>query len=891
MDVDEEPSVPGAAPGGVKLDAHIQLNHSPLHVVSFGGEAGKAIEGSTPSAFSGYKLYASEVDPGEKNLYAPFASRLDWELAQWAKLRGPSSTAFTELLAIEGVYEQLGLSYKNTDKLNRIVDNKLPNRRPAFCRCEALVGGEKFTMFCRDILECARALWGDAEHTRYLCITPERHYADANQTTRLYHNLHTGKWWWAIQEKLEEENPGATVMPIILSLDKTQLTMFRNKTAYPVYLTIGNLPKEIRRKPSHRGQILLAYLPTSWLEHIKNKAARRRTLANLFHACMSVVTEPLHKAGIDSVQMTSGDGVTRPCHPVLAVYVGDYPEQVLVTGTYTGDCPICECPHNDLDKYPCTHEPHNVDEALKALRLFRTADYNAACSQIGIKPIQRPFWEQLPYTDIYRSITPDILHQLLQGVIKHLLSWLTDILGNDEIDARVKRLPPNHSIRIFHKGISGLSRITGTEHKQIARFILGLVVDIRLPDGESTEDLVAATKALLDFLYIAQYSVHSTTTLEVLDTALAEFHSRKAIFVNLGARDNFLIPKLHMLLYYTHAIKLYGTTDNYNTESTERLHIDFAKEAYRASNHKNEFPQMMQWLERREKVLQHAKFVKWCMLRAESQETPGQAEPTAADEVTCWRPPDMACTLNHHMTKWPTRNTVSIAELTSADSYGALYLMPALGRFIVELNSPNLTRNQIEERAVQLRFPFTSLPVFHTIKFRNTAYFSNDTLDSIHVRPQRVDSNGNLVAPARFDTALVVELRLFWVLHDGIGLILTYMRVGQVRAIFSLPEKHLHALSPGLPIEVLQHLVYIEWFSKFTTRPDERYQMYKIRRLTGAARIASVVPLRYIERSVHLYPKWGGTAPSHWSSENVLAECSAFYVNLYKEPHSYYNLY
>ena len=35
--------------------------------------------------------------------YAPFASRLDWEVARWAKLRGPGSTALSELLSIDGV--------------------------------------------------------------------------------------------------------------------------------------------------------------------------------------------------------------------------------------------------------------------------------------------------------------------------------------------------------------------------------------------------------------------------------------------------------------------------------------------------------------------------------------------------------------------------------------------------------------------------------------------------------------------------------------------------------------------------------------------------------------------------------------------------------------------
>ena len=37
------------------------------------------------------------------NPYSPFSSRTDWELAKWAKLRGPSATAFTELMGVTGV--------------------------------------------------------------------------------------------------------------------------------------------------------------------------------------------------------------------------------------------------------------------------------------------------------------------------------------------------------------------------------------------------------------------------------------------------------------------------------------------------------------------------------------------------------------------------------------------------------------------------------------------------------------------------------------------------------------------------------------------------------------------------------------------------------------------
>lgn len=37
------------------------------------------------------------------NVYAPLSCQMEWDFARWAKLRGPSSTALTELLKIDGV--------------------------------------------------------------------------------------------------------------------------------------------------------------------------------------------------------------------------------------------------------------------------------------------------------------------------------------------------------------------------------------------------------------------------------------------------------------------------------------------------------------------------------------------------------------------------------------------------------------------------------------------------------------------------------------------------------------------------------------------------------------------------------------------------------------------
>lgn len=47
--------------------------------------------------------YCQKVSSDGSDIWAPFTSEVDWRIAKWAKLRGPGSTAFSELLGIDGV--------------------------------------------------------------------------------------------------------------------------------------------------------------------------------------------------------------------------------------------------------------------------------------------------------------------------------------------------------------------------------------------------------------------------------------------------------------------------------------------------------------------------------------------------------------------------------------------------------------------------------------------------------------------------------------------------------------------------------------------------------------------------------------------------------------------
>ena len=392
------------------------------------------------------------------------------------------------------------------------------------------------------------------------------------------------------QNKLPE---GAAIAVLIVSSDKTQLMQFQgDKKAWPVYLTIGNISKDVCRQPSTHATILVGYLPVVKL-HCYTEATCSLNGYHLFHACMSKIFDCLVKAGNEGVEMVCADGYMQKVYPILTAYVADYPEQCLVACCNENWC-LCCAVDPDNQGSPLDSLFQGVSATLHVLEDHKCDKDPKHFDNEGLRAIYTPFWANLPHCNIFSCFTPDLLHQLHKGVFKdHLVEWCTSLIGASELDARFKAMAGCPGLQHF-KGISGVLQWTGTEHKEMQKVFLGVLA------GAISWEVYAVTCALIDFIYYTQFQSHTTKSLDALEKCLATFHQHKNILIKLGVCEHFNIPKLHSILHYINAIRALGSTDGYNLESPECLHIEFTKEGYHSSNKCDYLEQMALWLQRRE---------------------------------------------------------------------------------------------------------------------------------------------------------------------------------------------------------------------------------------------------------------------------------------------------
>lgn len=139
------------------------------------------------------------------------------------------------------------------------------------------------TLYYRDLIESIRFLLGHKPFAKNTTWAPIQLFQN---NTRVYNEMYTATWWWQTQDKLPD---GATLVPIIIGVDKTLLTAFRGDlSAWPVYLTVGNLTTDLRYSQIEPSKILLALLPIPKFLDPKDPS-NRKLRAELYQSCMAII--------------------------------------------------------------------------------------------------------------------------------------------------------------------------------------------------------------------------------------------------------------------------------------------------------------------------------------------------------------------------------------------------------------------------------------------------------------------------------------------------------------------------------------------------------------------------------------------------------------------------
>ncbi|KAG8724983.1 hypothetical protein FRC09_011011 [Ceratobasidium sp. 395] len=879
-----------------------------------------------PSPTAGEPIRQEDPNPNQDNY--PDVGELKkpecFEIAQLLMVSGVSGNFRNKYLRLKRLRGLM--PWKNNRALLKNVDQlpRGPDWNVQAIRIPGDRGQEIVELWMRNALDIVKQLLQDKRLGKFMDFKAKKKWTSPARTERVRDEINTADWMWEVQAEIEVNDEHGTVIPIIISSDETKLTSFSgDKKAHPVYLTIGNLPKRLRRRTSKRGNVLLGYLPVAKLDCVSDKEMRRFQRRDLFHKCMGIILAPLREACETGVEALCADGGVRRIYPALASYIADFPEQCKVACTKGTHCPLCTVgpdQRGDLANAP----PRTRDKVINAMDEHKVGG-SAAFERLGLYDVE-PFWKHYRYVNIGCLMTPDLLHQVHKGVMKdHLTKWVTHVLGKQVIDERHTTMPEYHGLRHFKNGISTVSQWTGRELKEMAKVLLPVMSD-------ADPQVVTAGRALMDFMYLAHSSSLTDRELDSLQDALRTFHANKEVFKRVGAvktkKAFHGIPKIHMIQHYVHLIKMLGTPDGYNTETSERLHIDFAKMGYRASNKVNAIKQMALYIQRIEAIAMHEVYLEnvrpaaragrenqeqnqaqnqvgeedildeegededwdeW--FEEEEEEDPAELEDagvrirleTQLDEFLTGKRAHVGGGWDveqpqpgdrddqgprYHpapdcvLADTPTIPSITLERLSNL--HGAPQLRASLVQFLRRQRPGTRRINELITPDVKLS-AWSRARLFHSPPpFKPS---EGPHIDVVRTQPAKVDAFERLSRPARFDTVLIID--------DKAGRGVHRYRPARVRAIFELPARLRHIYNG--------RLAFVELFYATCHRPLGPTGLFTTSRtMSQGVRLCAVIPLSDIRMTCHLVPRYNLFALRGLTLySDVLRLCDKFFLNIF----------
>ncbi len=439
-------------------------------------------------------------------------------------------------------------------------------------------------------------------------------------------------------------------------------------------------------------------------------------------------------------------------------------------------------------------------------------------------------------------------------------------------------------------------------HRHWDDFLLGAQIYLGAIAGLVPSRVVQAIAAFLDFAYIARRSEHDTHSLAAMQEALDQFHELRKIFVELGVRDDFNLPRQHALIHYIQAIEMFGSPNGLCSSITESKHIDAVKRIWRASSRRTPIAEMVRHLARRSKMAAaRVEFGRLGMLHGDVLTAvrldlgADDVEDTQTLREDAFRLAQAACDAQDARDVLDTTASIKLGardcESPNSPDPDASMLITHIA--VIRLNdlADELERPQLRDDVMRFlhgriyvdgdfeadaddeEFPHISPREKLGRHLSATIVFhAPSELSGPHgMRSEVVRCNPSWYNKyPRFDTILVTTDPDVWGMSR--------FRVARLRQLISIP--HGHTRYEG---------AFVEWFTTSGDAPDPETGMWLVEpEMDGDVRVCSIVPLDSIARACHLLPKLGNMyLPADFNFADALDAFNVYYANHYIDYHAH----
>lgn len=384
----------------------------------------------------------------------------------------------------------------------------------------------------------------------------------------------------------------------------------------------------------------------------------------------------------------------------------------------------------------------------------------------------------------------------------------------------------------------------------------------------------------MDFCYLVRQADFTEASLDAIESALEKFHQDRKVFIELGVRDAFNLPRQHSIIHYRTSIIEFGAPNGLCSSITESRHITAVKQPWRRSNRYNALSQMLLTNQRLDKL--HA-------LRAELADQ-GLAIPTHAP------PPDPFD--EHGEDEGPLDGEYVLSEVNLAATRGSSYFwsrflsltieLERRARYPRDINSlatcvacpylPALTRRFLYDQLRTEADPIsddvelsecpaitTKVYVYHSAV---AAFYAPSDVSGIRgMKRERIRSTPSWNKHERRDTALVVMDES----KAGFG----GLDVVRILLFFSFVHR-------GTEFQC----ALVHWFKRIGSQPDPITGLWIVEPdYVGGEAAISVIHLDCLVRGTHLMPVFATKVPVDFHFTDSLSCYQAFYVNKYIDYH------